>query len=172
MHGGKRGKGTNQSNGEPSKHANSNRSTEKSREAQKEAPSNFAIRRLNKAGVHKWQGRGSQKSKTTKRLPRDGTARPRKIELKDEAWVRQNLRIPTSKEYPDVPQGIFKTPKKTLIDGTAGLATLRSDFAKLDLEVFQCTVRYESALHTEVVIGEGRSDVSGLSACYYLITDV
>ena len=80
--------------------------------------------------------------------------------LKDEAYVRNTMHLPTRKEYPDAHQGVFKNPKDSICKAVQGLAELRSDFAPLATDAFQCTLHFTSAARNEVVVGEGRSKVS------------
>ena len=80
--------------------------------------------------------------------------------LKDEAYVRRTMHVPTAQDYPQAPKGIFKAPKETITNGIQGLATMRSNFTSLAKDIWRCTLSYESASHTEVVEGEGRSKVS------------
>ena len=98
------------------------------------------------------------------RRQRGGPAPQRKpaMNLKDEAWLRGMIHVPTTSDYPDVPEQFFKNPKAALSNAINGLATLESSTVTLAHEVFQCTLRYESIKRNEVVEGEGRSKVSFL----------
>ena len=91
-----------------------------------------------------------------------GPQRQRPTNLKDEAWLRREMHVPTTSDYPDVPEQFFKNPKLALNSAVQGLATLDSAFVTLAPEVFQCTLRYESIKRTEIVVAEGRSKVSFL----------
>ncbi len=81
------------------------------------------------------------------------------LELKDEAYIRKNMRVPVPEEYPDLPAKLFKQIKASIHDASQGMAELQSDIKELNDQVFQSTLRYKSAAHHEVVIGEGRSKV-------------
>ena len=80
--------------------------------------------------------------------------------LKDEAYIRRTIHIPTAQDYPQAPEGIFKAPKLAITNGIQGLATMRSQFVELASDVWRCTLSYESASHNQVVEAEGRSKVS------------
>ena len=80
-------------------------------------------------------------------------------DLKDEAWLRRTMHVPTTTDYPDISEKFFKDPKPSLINAVQGLASLMPTFVTLAHEVFQCILRYESVARTEVVEGEGRSKV-------------
>ena len=85
------------------------------------------------------------------------------MELKDEAYIRKTMRIPGPEDYPDLPANLFKNIKGSLHDASQGIAEIQSDIKMLTsyrtMEVFQTTLRYESTVHNEVVIGEGRTKV-------------
>ena len=81
-------------------------------------------------------------------------------ELKDEAYIRSNMRIPTPQDYPNAPQNIFKTPKVSIYHVANGLAECRSEINALDQYAFQCVAYYNSAMHNQVVVGEGRTKAS------------
>ena len=85
--------------------------------------------------------------------------RKRAANLKDEAWLRGRMHVPTTSDYPDVPEQFFKNPKTALHNVVQGLATLDSTFVPLAKEAFQCTLRYDSIKRKEVVESEGRSKV-------------
>ena len=108
------------------------------------------------------QGRSDQrrKRKAEEQInPRP--ARKRAIaQLKDEAYMRRTLRIPTSQEYPDLPHDFFKTVKVSIFNAVQGLAELRSEFRTLEKDANQCTLRFSSVARNEVVVGEGRTNVS------------
>lgn len=87
--------------------------------------------------------------------------------LKDEAYVRANMRVPTSQDYPEAPKGIFKTPKDTLLNGIQGLAKLHAEFLELSSDAWRCTLTFDSASRKEVVESEGRSKV-----CDYIVADM
>ncbi|KAL9128506.1 MAG: hypothetical protein Q9217_002832 [Psora testacea] len=89
-----------------------------------------------------------------------------KISLKDEAYIRRTMHVPTSQDYPDAPKDIFKAPKQSLMNGTQGLAQLREDFMELVKDVWKCTLTFDSASHKEVVEAEGRSKKSAETAAY------
>lgn len=80
--------------------------------------------------------------------------------LKDEAYIRSNMRIPTPQDYPNAPQNIFKTPKVSIYNVADGLAECRSEINALDKYAFQCVAYYNSAMHNQVVVGEGRTKAS------------
>lgn len=91
----------------------------------------------------------------------------RRTPLKDEAYVRSNFRVPTLQDYPELPKGFFKQIKSSVVNATTGLAELRSEFVPLAKDAFQCTLHFESAARTEVVVGEGRSQKTAETAAYF-----
>ena len=101
----------------------------------------------------------SKKRKATASLT-DRPARRKRVELKDEAYIRSNMRIPTPQDYPNAPQNIFKTPKASIYNVANGLAECRSEINALDTYAFQCVAYYNSAMHNQVVVGEGRTKAS------------
>ena len=84
------------------------------------------------------------------------------LELKDEAHIRKTMRIPVPGDYPALPAHLFKQIKVSIHDATQAVAEIESDIKMLTDGVFQTTLRYKSAVHNEVVIGEGRSKVRKL----------
>lgn len=107
---------------------------------------------------------GSRKRKATASLSQRPATRQRgdAPKLKDEAYIRKTMRIPTPQEYPDAPQNFFKTPKATIYNlaHNRGLAECRSEFTALAGDAHQCTAYYNSATHNQVVVGEGRTKAS------------
>ena len=69
------------------------------------------------------------------------------------------MHVPTTSDYPGVSEELFKNPKSALYSAVQGLATLDRSYVTLAPEVFQCTLRYESLVRTEVAEAEGRSKV-------------
>ncbi|KAL6718453.1 hypothetical protein ACLMJK_004543 [Lecanora helva] len=86
--------------------------------------------------------------------------------LKDEAYMRQNLRIPNSQEYPDLTPDVFKNVKVSLYNSVQGLAELRSEYKSLADDAHQCTLHFKSAARDEVVQGEGRTRKAAETAAY------
>ena len=80
-------------------------------------------------------------------------------EIRDEAYMRRTMHIPTPEDYPNVTPRLFKSIKESLNDVTQGLANLEFDVKDLTNDVYRCTLRYKSAAHEAVVDGEGRSKV-------------
>ena len=83
-------------------------------------------------------------------------------ELKDEAFIRSTMRIPTPQEYPNAPKDVFKNPKSSILNIAHGhqVAECRSEVTTLAKDVYQCTAYYNSASHTQAVVGEGRTQAS------------
>ncbi|KAL2047584.1 hypothetical protein N7G274_000626 [Stereocaulon virgatum] len=81
-------------------------------------------------------------------------------EIKDEAYIRRTMHIPTPEDYPNVSPKFFKSIRDSLNNATQGLAKLSFDFKDLTNDAFRCTLHYESAAHEAVVDGEGRSKKS------------
>ena len=88
--------------------------------------------------------------------------RSKALELKDEAYIRSMMTIPTPQEYPNAPKDVFKNPKSTMRQVAHGnqLAECRSAFTTQSQDAYQCTAYYKSAMHSEAVIGEGRTQAS------------
>lgn len=115
---------------------------------------------------HRWEVRGrtgnrgnaaaSQSQPSAKRQRSDA------LGLRDEYYVRRTMRIPTPQEYPNAPTDFLKNPKASILNVAHGshLATCRSEFVSLAYDACQCTAYYESAMHNEAVIGEGRTQAS------------
>lgn len=82
-------------------------------------------------------------------------------ELKDEAYIRSNMHMPTPQDYPDAPKDVFKNPKASMYNVAhgQGLAECRSEFIALAQGAYQCTAYYNSAMHNQAVVGEGRTKV-------------
>lgn len=79
--------------------------------------------------------------------------------LRDEAYIRSTMHIPTLSEYPDAPALVFKQPKASIIHAVQGLAECRSEFKQLTRDAFKCTLYFNSTAQSEVVVGEGRTQV-------------
>ena len=115
-----------------------------------------------------WEERGSMKKKRERAAaasqsePTAKRQRSNAPKLKDEAYIRSTMRMPTPQDYPSLPQDVFKTPRSSIISVAHGshLAECRSEFVALAKDVYQCTVYYNSAMHNEAVVGEGRSEAS------------
>ena len=107
--------------------------------------------------------RGNNKRKAEASLDQRPARRSRldqpRLALKDEAYIRRTMQIPTSQDYPKAPGGIFKSPKQFFLNASQGLAEMREDFNELAKDVWKCTVTYDSASRKEMVEGEGRSKV-------------
>ena len=86
-------------------------------------------------------------------------------ELKDEAYIRSTMRMPTPQEYPGAPKDCFKNPKHSIYNLAQGLAECRSEITVLAQGAYQCTAYYTSAMHNQVVVGEGRTKVSRSFSC-------
>ena len=81
------------------------------------------------------------------------------LELKDEAYIRKTMRVPVPEDYPELPANLFKQIKASIHNAIQAIAEIEPDIKMLTDGVFQTTLRYKSAVHNEVVIGEGRSKV-------------
>ena len=82
--------------------------------------------------------------------------------LKDEAYIRSTMNLPTPQDYPDLPKDVFKAPRKPIAVVAHGnhLAECRSEFVTLSRDAYQCTAYYNSTIHNEAAIGEGRTQAS------------
>lgn len=122
-----------------------------------------------------WQERGSTRKRREKKTAKRESAhvaslgepiaerrRSNAPELKDEAYIRRTMRMPTPQDYPSLPPNVFKAPKSSILNVAHGrqLAECRSAFVELARNVYQCTVYYKSAMHSEAVVGEGRTEAS------------
>lgn len=103
----------------------------------------------------------SRKRKATASLGRRPARRQRgnTPEIKDEAYIRSTMHMPTPTEYPDAPPDVFKNPKSSIYNLAhgRGLAECRSEITALAEDAYQCTAYYNSATHNQAVIGEGRT---------------
>ena len=110
---------------------------------------------LNRPGI------SSRKRKAIAPLSQGSARRQRSntTELQDEAFVRSTMRIPTPEEYPDAPAGFFEDPKQHIFGLAHGqqVAKCRSQFTSAKKDAYQCTAYFNSSMHTEVAIGEGRN---------------
>lgn len=106
----------------------------------------------------------SRKRKATASLGRRPARRQRgnTPEIKDEAYIRSTMHMPTPTEYPDAPPDVFKNPKSSIYNLAhgRGLAECRSEITALAEDAYQCTAYYNSATHNQAVIGEGRTKAS------------
>ena len=93
---------------------------------------------------------------------RTGKRGERAASLKDEAYIRSIMRIPTPQDYPGLPQHVFTNPKRAIFNVAVGahVAECRSEIVRLADYAYQCTAYYNSATHNEAVVGEGRSRAS------------
>ena len=84
------------------------------------------------------------------------------LELKDEAYIRNNLHVPTAKDYPHVDPALFVDPKPTMHKNMQSFANFKSEFSILQPAKFQCTLTFgiQHELKSEVVTGEGRLKVT------------
>ena len=82
------------------------------------------------------------------------------LELKDEAYIRSTMQMPTPQDYPDAPRDFFKNHKTSMFNIAQNLATCRSEFTALSHDAHQCTAYYDSAMHNQAVAGEGRTKAS------------
>lgn len=115
---------------------------------------------------HRWEGRGNtnkkRKAAASQSQPSAKRQRSDAPELKDEYYVRRTMRIPTPQEYPNAPKYLLTKPKASIVNVAHGshLAECRSEFVALANDAHQCTAYYDSAMHNEAVIGEGRTKAS------------
>lgn len=145
----------------PRKHATSNPSSHQTvmhSHTQSKQPSEFPRKQaqLRKPAIV------SRERKATASLSQRPTRRQRgnAPELKDEAYIRRTMRMPTPQEYPGTPQDGFKQPKVSIYNVANGLAECRSETTALYQDAYQCTAYYNSAMHNQVVVGEGRTKAS------------
>ena len=146
-----------------------NQSTAPSRnDTRKSAQSNRPTKGSSKR-IDRWQGRGNiNRRRKAEIFESQRSAKRQRIdapELKDEAYIRMTMQIPTPQEYPNLPHHVFKNPRRSIINVTQGLAECRSEFIALDNNAYQCTVHYHSAVHNEAFIGEGRTQASRSVLC-------
>lgn len=170
LHGEKRNEGRKETfRRPPPEHAASNPSSQQSatssrHNAQTSNQFNQPSDRSHKQTQRGQPGVLNRKRKATASLDRRPARRQRGSapELKDEAYIRSTMHMPTPKEYPDAPPDIFKNPKGSIYNLAHGhgLAECRSEFTALAEDAHQCTAYYTSATHNQVVIGEGRTKAS------------
>lgn len=149
------------------------------------APENAALRsssrqpatlpRHNHNKLKPWEGRGNvaRKRKAGAALNQSAAKRQRSkaLELKDEAYIRSTMTIPTPQEYPNAPKTVFKNPRSTMRQVAHGnqLGECRSEFTTLSPDAYQCTAYYKSAMHNEAVIGEGRTQKAAENTAWLLM---
>ena len=122
------------------------------------------LSKIVKKKSHHWEERGSMRKKR-ERVQSELIAKQQRSnvpKLKDEAYIRSTMRMPTPQDYPSLPEDVFKTPRSSILSVAHGahLAECRSEFVALAKDVYQCTVYYNSAMHNEAVVGEGRTEAS------------
>ena len=83
-------------------------------------------------------------------------------ELKDVAYIRRTMQVPTSKNYPNLKRQIFDNPKAYFHDALQGSASFEPDYTSIGRDLFRCTLssNFSQSEVTEVTIGEGRSKVN------------
>lgn len=132
--------------------------------AQTSTQSNQRSDRTHKKFEREQPNVSSRKRKATASLSQRPTRRQRgnAPELKDEAYIRSTMHMPTPQEYPDAPKDVFKNPKVSIYNVAhgQGLAECRSEFTALAQGAYQCTAYYNSAMHNQAVVGEGRTKAS------------
>ena len=79
--------------------------------------------------------------------------------MKDEAYVRRTVHVPTPIDYPEAPPEMFKSPKSYLIQLTQGIASFNSNITEQSKKIFKCDLTYDSAAHKISVDAQGRSKV-------------
>lgn len=93
---------------------------------------------------------GSRLSKTPRVEP-DANGK-----LKDSAYVRRTMHVPTSKDYPNAKSAVFQNPKNQLSNALHG--SLQPEYTRFGKsEFFRCTLSctYFKSDPAEVTIGEG-----------------
>ena len=136
-----------------SKHAASQPASQQStapsrRSAQKSTQSQQA----SKAAHKQIQSRQPRTLNKTRKAPK----------LKDEAYIRSTMHIPRPDDYPTLRKDLFKNPRTCILNIGLGhcMAECRTEFTALSKDAFQCTAYYDSAMHSEAVVGEGRTKAS------------
>ena len=131
---------------------------------QKSKQSEQSSNRPNRNHQRGKSGTMSRKRKATSPLAQPTSRRQRSnaSKLKDEAYIRSTMRMPTPQEYPNAPEDVFKNPRSSIIRVAHGyqLAECRSEITALSKDAYQCTAFYKSAMHSEAVVGEGRTQAS------------
>ena len=123
------------------------------------APDNRSGRHNRTTASQKHRPNQASKRKAEDQISHRPARRRTAPHLKDEAYMRNTLQIPTSQDYPELPAGSFKNIKATVMNCVQGLAQLRADIKQLAGDAHQCTLYFTSAARNEVVIGEGRTKV-------------
>lgn len=169
LHGKKRNGGVEEaSKGDPPAHAASNPTIQHSvatshHTAQTSTQSNQRGNRTQKNFQREQPSVPSRKRKAVASLSQRPARRQRgnAPELKDEAYIRSTMRMPTPQEYPDAPKDVFKNPKASIYNVAGqGIAECRSEFIALAQGAYQCTAYYNSAMQNQAVVGEGRTKAS------------
>ncbi len=167
LHGGRKGGGSNNTNKSSNVHKAPNPHSSQAESSQNPRLSYQYARSQRPQPDRKEAFRNSNRKRKAEeataqrssRRPRVSSAPPA---LKDEAYIRRTMHIPTPKDYPQAGPEIFKNPKAAINDGTQGLATLDHQYKMIAQDVWQLTLAYKSPGRTESVIAEGRSKVSPL----------
>ena len=85
-------------------------------------------------------------------------------ELRDEAYIRKHMHVPTLKMYPELPPSLFEHPKESIHNTLQKIAILSSAYTPLARENFGCSVtcRFVDENRVEVVHAQGSSKVIAL----------
>ena len=87
---------------------------------------------------------------------RQGPAAP--VELKDEAYIRRTMHVPTQEDYPMLKTGIFAQLKQSLHNALQDVDFSKNTRPLRGIDAFQCTISC-SALELVAIEGEGTSKV-------------
>jgi hypothetical protein len=81
--------------------------------------------------------------------------------MRDEAYMRRNLQLPTMKEYPRLPVGLLEAPKLTLHNSLQGVARTHSTFSQSSQSRIGCNVTFKIPQTENIQAdGEGTNKVS------------
>ena len=83
----------------------------------------------------------------------------KKLQLKDEAYLRQTLRIPTSADLPDCPKALFQDTRVFLIQTLQNIVSFDAKFTEIEHRANRCDLTYLTASHKIDASGEGASKV-------------
>lgn len=109
--------------------------------------------RFRSQGVKRKAGASDTSSAQRRRA---GPAAP--VELKDEAYIRRTMHVPTREDYPMLNDGIFAHLKQSLNNATQDMDFSKSTRTLLGGGAFRCTISC-SALELVAIEGEGSSKV-------------
>lgn len=120
----------------------------------------------NSQEISTWHRRKRARDSDMPQNPRP--SRRRRVEptstavLKDAAYIRRTMHVPTQDDYPRLKSALFNKPKQRFHNDLQGFISLKTEYSSIGRDLFRCTLScsFSQADPTEVTTGEGRNKVS------------